>query len=286
MFGYSTPTLQNLAIGLVSQCASATGCERNWSTFAFIHTKVCNRLTYEKLHKLVYVNYNLRIQNNMDGGSQHDDDDDDPFNQSMELTLVDASNPIREWMECARSTVQPELDEESPNTDAPIPSVMVTATTHSRDLQRRTGLSSVSEWAQKNIDDSHREKEKTYAMRPTRHNKRQKGKTVTSDGTTEESNDSSSKTDSDDGHDGDDTGGGTASLATQETAHEQPLSPFTTDQFTHCTQDQDHGGPALPRIPSHTANALVDSSGSSSHWIDDVPITSPYKYHISDIQSQ
>jgi hypothetical protein len=61
-------------------------------------------------------------------------------------------------------------------------------------------------------------------MRPIRHNKRQKGKAVTSNGTTEESNDSSSKTDSDDGNDGDDTGGGTASLATQETAHEQPLS--------------------------------------------------------------
>jgi hypothetical protein len=243
-------------------------------------------LTYEKLHKLVYVNYNLRIQNNMDGGSQHDDDDDDdPFNQLMELTLVDASNPIREWMECARCTVQPELDEESPNTDAPIPSVMVTATTHPWDLQRRTGSSSISEWARKNIGDSHKGKRKTYVMQLTRHNKRQKGKAVTSDGTTEESNDSSSKTDSDDGHDGDDTGGGTASLATQETTHEQPLSPFTADQFTHCTQDQDHGGPISPRISSHMANPLVDSSGSSSHWTDDVPITSPYKYHIPDIQS-
>jgi hypothetical protein len=57
-------------------------------------------------------------------------------------------------------------------------------------------------------------------MRPTRHSKRQKGKSVTSNGTTEESNDSSYKTDSDDGNDGNDTGGGTASLAAQETAHE------------------------------------------------------------------
>jgi hypothetical protein len=220
----------------------------------------------------------------MDRGSQHDDDDD-PFNRLMEVTLVDVSNPIHEWMERARSVVQPELDEESPCTDAPIPSAMVTATTHPRDLQCHTGSSSVSEWARKNIGDRHRGKRKTYAMRPTRHNKRQKGKAVTSDGTTEESNDSSSKTDSDDGHDGDDTSGGTASLATQETTHEQPLSPFTADQFTHCTQDQDHGRPASPRIPSHTTNALVDSSGSSSHWIDDVPFTSPYKYHIPDIQS-
>jgi hypothetical protein len=223
MFGYSTPALQKLAIRLVSQCASATGCERNWSTFALIHTKVRNRLTYEELHKLVYVNYNLRIQNNIDRGSRHDDDDD-PFNRLMELTLVDASNTIREWMERARSTVQPELDEESLDTNAPIPSAMVTATTHPRDLQRRTGSSSISEWARKNIGDSHREKRKTYAMQPIRHNKRQKGKAVTSDGTTEESNDSISKTDSDDGNDGDDTSGGTASLAAQETAHEQPLS--------------------------------------------------------------
>jgi hypothetical protein len=160
MFGYSTPALQKLAIRLISQCALATGCERNWSTFAFIHTKVRNHLTYEKLHKLVYVNYNLRIQNNIDGGSRHDDDDDDddPFNQLMELTLVDPSNPIREWMERARSTVQPELDEESPDTDALIPSVMVIATAHPRDLQRRTGSSSILEWARKNIGDSHRGK--------------------------------------------------------------------------------------------------------------------------------
>jgi hypothetical protein len=148
MFGYSTPALQKLAIRLISQCASATGCEQNWSTFAFIHTKVCNRLTYEKLHKLVYVNYNLRIQNSIDGCSRHDDDDDDdPFNRLMELTLVDASNPIREWIEHARSTVQPELDKQSLDTDAPIHSAMVTATTHPRDLQCSTGSSSILEWA-------------------------------------------------------------------------------------------------------------------------------------------
>jgi hypothetical protein len=123
--------------------------------------------------------------------------------------------------------------------------------------------------------------------------KRLKGKKVTSDGTTkdensstyEESNDRSSRTDSDDDNDGDDTSGGTASpVATG--GHEQPLSPFTTDQFTHCTQDRDHGAPTSPRISSHTANAPTDSSGSSSHGIDDVPITGLYTCHVPDIQSQ
>jgi hypothetical protein len=119
---------------LVSQCASTTGCERNWSTFVFIHTKVHNCLTYEKLYKLVYVNYNHRIQNSIDGGSRHNDDDDYPFNRLMEPTLVDASNKIHELMERARSTIKPKLDEESPKTDTLIPSVMVTATADPRDL--------------------------------------------------------------------------------------------------------------------------------------------------------
>jgi hypothetical protein len=211
----------------------------------------------------------------------------------MELTLVDASNLIHEWMECARSTVQPELDEESPDIDAPTPSAMVTATADPRDLQRRTGSSSISEWARRNIGGSHRGKRKTYAMQHKRQSKRLKGKKITSDGTTEdennstyeESNDSSSRTNSDDGNDGDDTGGGTASLATTG-GHEQPLSPFTADQFTHCIQDRDHGAPTSPRIPSRTANASADSSVSSSHGIDDVPISGPYAYHVPDIQSQ
>jgi hypothetical protein len=86
----------------------------------------------------------------------------------MELTLVDASNHIREWMERARSMVQPELDEESPETVALISSSMVTTTVDPRDLQRRTGSQSVSQWARKNIGGSHKGKGKTYAMRPKR----------------------------------------------------------------------------------------------------------------------
>jgi hypothetical protein len=54
---------------------------------------------------LVEVNYNLRIHNSIDGGSPYHDDDD-PFNRLIELTLVDASNPIHEWIERARSTAE------------------------------------------------------------------------------------------------------------------------------------------------------------------------------------
>jgi hypothetical protein len=117
-------------------------------------------------------------------------------------------------MERARSTVQPELDEESSGTDAPIPNSMVTATADPRDLQYRTGSQSISQWARKNIGDNHKKKRKIYAMTPKRQSTRLKERSVRSDVTTEYEN-SSLRTSSDNGNDGDDTGGGTASLAVQ-----------------------------------------------------------------------
>jgi hypothetical protein len=102
----------------------------------------------------------------------------------MELTLVDVSNPIHKWKECARFRVEHELDEESSEIDASIPSSMVTATSDPRDLQRRTRPQSVSHWAQKNIGDSHNGKRKTYAMRQKRQSKKLKGRSVRYDATT------------------------------------------------------------------------------------------------------
>ncbi|GLT35356.1 hypothetical protein SLA2020_098180 [Shorea laevis] len=65
-FGYSAPTLKNLAIKLLSQTSSSSGCERNWSVFERIHTKKRNRLEHQRLNDLVYVHYNLRLKNRID----------------------------------------------------------------------------------------------------------------------------------------------------------------------------------------------------------------------------
>ncbi|XP_011011286.1 PREDICTED: uncharacterized protein LOC105115910 [Populus euphratica] len=61
-FGNDTQELQKFAIRILSQCCGATGCERNWSIFEFIHSKRRNRLEHKRLSDLVLVNYNLRIQ--------------------------------------------------------------------------------------------------------------------------------------------------------------------------------------------------------------------------------
>ncbi|KAL4620036.1 hypothetical protein ACB092_06G125300 [Castanea dentata] len=61
-FGNDTPELQKFAIRVLSQCCSATGCERAWSTFEFIHSKRRNRLEHKRLNDLVFVRYNLLLR--------------------------------------------------------------------------------------------------------------------------------------------------------------------------------------------------------------------------------
>jgi hypothetical protein len=53
-------------------------------------------LSYKKLHKLVYVNYNLHIRLKQ---ARTYEQDEDPFFKLMELSLYYDSNPIRDWME-------------------------------------------------------------------------------------------------------------------------------------------------------------------------------------------
>ncbi|XP_058769027.1 uncharacterized protein LOC131642877 [Vicia villosa] len=62
-YGTEAPNLQKLAIRILSQTCSASGCERNWSVFEHFHSKKRNRLENQKLNDLVYVRYNLRLQN-------------------------------------------------------------------------------------------------------------------------------------------------------------------------------------------------------------------------------
>ncbi|CAL8141096.1 unnamed protein product [Prunus armeniaca] len=60
-FGKDTPELTKFAIRVLSLTCSASGCERNWSTFKQIHTKKRNRLEHQKLNVIVYVKYNMAL---------------------------------------------------------------------------------------------------------------------------------------------------------------------------------------------------------------------------------
>jgi hypothetical protein len=109
MFGSKTPTLQCVAKRLLAQCVSSSGCERNWSTFAFIHTKLCNILGYKRLHELVFVNYNLRLRIQRASGTPELSDFDLTL-ALMYLSLHRYNEVIRDRMERGRSNADPTLD--------------------------------------------------------------------------------------------------------------------------------------------------------------------------------
>jgi len=62
MYGSCAPELQSIAVKVLSQTTSTSNCERNWSTFSYIHTKTRNRLKYQKLQKLVFTYYNMKLK--------------------------------------------------------------------------------------------------------------------------------------------------------------------------------------------------------------------------------
>jgi hypothetical protein len=60
--------LKKLAIRILSQCSSASDCERNWSLHEAIQTKKRNRLGVQKLEDLVYTNANLHLLQTLESG--------------------------------------------------------------------------------------------------------------------------------------------------------------------------------------------------------------------------
>ena len=125
-YGDEGPYLRKIAVQVLSQTYSSSVCERNWSTWSLIHTKLRNRLAMKKLHKLVYVYYNvrLRVKNLMQERSDKDlynpidlnhifnDDDildewmreeEEPILSYDNLDWLDQDLPSREDREAARA---------------------------------------------------------------------------------------------------------------------------------------------------------------------------------------
>ena len=59
--GASAPILQALAFKLLGQPSSSSCCERNWSTYKFIHSATRNKITPQRAEDLVFVHTNLRL---------------------------------------------------------------------------------------------------------------------------------------------------------------------------------------------------------------------------------
>ena len=59
--GTSAPMLQSIVLKLLEQPCSSLCCERNWSTYNFIHSMKRNKLKPQRVEDLVFVHNNLRL---------------------------------------------------------------------------------------------------------------------------------------------------------------------------------------------------------------------------------
>ena len=61
VYGTSAPLLQNLALKLLEQPSSSSCCERNWSTYSFIHSLRRNKMAAKHAEDLVFIHSNLHL---------------------------------------------------------------------------------------------------------------------------------------------------------------------------------------------------------------------------------
>jgi hypothetical protein len=55
--------LPRIARRILAQVVSSSSCERNWSSYSFVHSKARNRLLPSRAEDLVYVYTNSRVLN-------------------------------------------------------------------------------------------------------------------------------------------------------------------------------------------------------------------------------
>ncbi|XXG74071.1 hypothetical protein AAC387_Pa07g2884 [Persea americana] len=67
LYASDYPELQRFAIRILSQTCSGIRCERNWSMFERIHASKRNRLEQKRLNDLLFIHYNLRLQQRQTG---------------------------------------------------------------------------------------------------------------------------------------------------------------------------------------------------------------------------
>ncbi|KAI8556211.1 hypothetical protein RHMOL_Rhmol05G0234700 [Rhododendron molle] len=108
-YGISAPQLQKVAVKVLSQTTSSSNCERNWSTFSLIHTKTRNRLKYQKLNKIVYVYYNMRLKIRH-ATRRSDEERDDHFNPINLDYIFDEDDPLAKWLQKEEHAILDDVD--------------------------------------------------------------------------------------------------------------------------------------------------------------------------------
>ena len=84
-FQYSASELTKIALCILRIPTSSAASERNWSAFSYIHDKKRNRLTSERVFKLVYIYSNYKLQQPQKCCSIDIDEDENEDNELSEV---------------------------------------------------------------------------------------------------------------------------------------------------------------------------------------------------------
>ncbi|RVW41808.1 hypothetical protein CK203_116928 [Vitis vinifera] len=244
MYGHHAPTLRRLAIKVLSQTASSSACERNWSTFALIHTKQRNRLAYPMLQQLVFCYYNMKLKiRDMEA-------EQDKVAEKDYLDLLDIATEVGEEEDNQLfQWVRPlHLDDEDGNPDPRIAAhVREAGVDVDRVLSEEVHTDSFSQDTrdsfQQGISQPAVTSQPSFDSTSVEHSSRPSA-TGTSASGYDGSRGEGTNDDSDPGNDEGDV--------RQQQQSGQPLAFTCEDDFTHCTQDEDHGsrraGPGVGAI--------------------------------------
>jgi len=108
--------LAYIVVRVLSQTTAASQCERNWSTFSLIHSRIRNRLKAERLEKLVFCHYNMRLRlknikirqalQQKRALQAHDEAyaAEDPTGQIDVDELFEEEHPLNAWVETRNGT--------------------------------------------------------------------------------------------------------------------------------------------------------------------------------------
>ncbi|XP_056689155.1 uncharacterized protein [Spinacia oleracea] len=103
-YGESTPELKKIAVRVLSQTTSSSNCERNWSMWSLVHTKIRNRLKYQRLHQIVYLRCNMKLK--MRHLRRHGNDELNASYDPINLDYIfDVEDPLNEWLEESEAPV-------------------------------------------------------------------------------------------------------------------------------------------------------------------------------------
>ncbi|KAA8544634.1 hypothetical protein F0562_022646 [Nyssa sinensis] len=240
LYGTDAPNLRKIAMRILSQTASSSGCERNWSTFALIHTKVRNRLNYQKLERLVFAQYNLRLK------LKHFIKEERGVDfKPIDLTTVFEEDEegvgISEWLDDPGDALLDELDDDGqPN--RPNTFLATWANHYSDDDMGRPSQSKSSMFPRNSRAESSRGRQATVTLSSDDDDEDDDD----GDGDDGDDNNNEEDSDSDDGDGDGDDGTGGRNFGGSQTENWERQSPngiaFTKEQgFTHATQDEDHG---------------------------------------------